>query len=61
MSEATRECPSCALEAPADATECPYCGYEFPELRKPVRGAAWLFLLLLLYPLYEAIRWLSAR
>lgn len=30
MAEKTRECPSCALEGPSDASECPFCGYEFP-------------------------------
>lgn len=39
--EKTRECPSCALEAPADADECPYCGYEFPVPRPGVRPMTW--------------------
>lgn len=53
-----RECPSCALEGPSDATECPYCGYEFPPERKTSRAAAVAFVLLMLWPLFEGIRWL---
>lgn len=47
MSE-TRECPSCALEAPADVDTCPYCGYEFPEQPASRVWMAWLFAALLL-------------
>ena len=44
----TRECPSCALEAPADAATCPYCGYEHPAAGRGNRFFALLFILLLL-------------
>jgi len=47
MSE-VRECPSCALDAPADAEFCPYCGYEFPEQPVARIWMAWLFAVLLL-------------
>ena len=37
MSEAKRECPSCAVEVPVDHGVCDICGYEFPahENHKP--------------------------
>jgi len=38
------ECPSCALQAPADAETCPYCGYEFPEQRRSIHWMAWVFI-----------------
>jgi hypothetical protein len=43
-----RECPACALEAPADAVECPYCGYEFPVAKPGLRPVAWVMIALLL-------------
>lgn len=43
----TKECPACALDAPADAVECPFCGYEFPRPRTGTRPAAWLMILLM--------------
>lgn len=52
------ECPSCALMAPADAEECPYCGYEFPQQSRRVRWMAWVFAFLLIYPLIRLIDWL---
>lgn len=45
----TRECPSCALEAPTDTDTCPYCGYEFPEQPASRIWMAWLFAVLLLF------------
>ncbi len=50
----TRECPSCALEAPADAEECPYCQYEFPPEQKGTTIMAWVFVILI-------ILWLITR
>ena len=47
---AMRECPSCGLEADADAEVCPYCGYEFPESRTGFGPMAWLFVALMLLP-----------
>lgn len=45
-----RECPACALEyeETGDRTECPYCGYEFPQRRSSMTWAAWFFVLLML-------------
>ncbi|MDG5766558.1 zinc ribbon domain-containing protein [Balneolales bacterium ANBcel1] len=45
--EKTRECPSCALEAPVDAETCPFCGYEFPQQQKGTTIMAWLFVALI--------------
>lgn len=54
---ATRECPSCALESDSSETECPFCGYEFPEPSKGMSTAAWLFLFLLIgLPLWWLIQ-----
>ncbi len=41
---AVRECPACALEGPADAAECPFCGYEFPVARPGTRPLVWLMI-----------------
>lgn len=46
--EKTQECPSCALEAPAEAEVCPYCGYEFPQQKGGLPVIAALFLVLML-------------
>ncbi|HYE95705.1 MAG TPA: zinc ribbon domain-containing protein [Rubricoccaceae bacterium] len=54
----TRECPGCALEAPADAAVCPYCGYEFPGARAGTRSAAWLMVLLLVLFAVPLLAWL---
>ncbi|HEX8299443.1 MAG TPA: zinc ribbon domain-containing protein [Rubricoccaceae bacterium] len=43
----TRECPACALDAPAGAPECPFCGYEFPRPRAGTRPTAWLMIALM--------------
>lgn len=56
MAEKTRECPSCALEGPADVAECPFCGYEFPEPHP--RWQVWtaiLVALLLAWPLFRLL------
>ena len=42
----TRECPACAMDGPADAAECPFCGYEFPVVRAGTRASAWLMIAL---------------
>ena len=52
----TKECPSCALDAPFDADECPFCGYEFVPERRVSAWAAVAFALLMLIPLYFALR-----
>ena len=39
-----RECPACAMDGPADAAECPFCGYEFPVARAGTRASAWLMI-----------------
>lgn len=53
-----RECPSCALPVDASEDVCPYCDYEFPEQKTGVTSMAWLFALLLLWPIIELILWL---
>lgn len=52
----TMECPSCALDAPADAEECPYCGYEFPRQKKSVMAVAVIMALLLAWPAFKLIQ-----
>lgn len=60
MPENTRECPSCALEVPADVDECPYCGYEFPEQKRGVKSFTLLFVVLMLgWALYELVHFLG--
>ncbi len=54
---ALRECPACAMEGDAEAAECPFCGYEFPEPKTGVGAVAWLMAALLVIPLL----WLLAR
>ncbi|MBT3449587.1 MAG: zinc ribbon domain-containing protein [Bacteroidetes Order II. Incertae sedis bacterium] len=51
-----RECPSCALESNDDHETCPFCGYEFPELHKSLPWFAWLFALLMIWPLIEILK-----
>ncbi len=41
------ECPSCALEVEGTPTECPYCGYEFPQQKSSIKMVAWLLIVLL--------------
>ena len=56
MADRQKECPSCALEVPADAETCLYCGYEFPEQKTGVKPFAVLFAVLLLgWALYELL------
>lgn len=52
------ECPSCALEVDDASEVCPHCDYEFPVERSGVKRARWLFLLLLLWPLFELLSYL---
>lgn len=54
-----RECPSCAMEVPADAPVCPVCGYEFPVARPGVRPAAWLFVGLMVLFAVPLVAWLA--
>lgn len=54
----TRECPSCALDAPADAAECPFCGYEFPQPRAGTRPVAWLMIALMVLVAVPLVAWL---
>lgn len=58
MADPTIECPSCALEIPADAETCPYCGYEIPQQKSSTKTAAIIFALLMIWPLIEVIDWL---
>lgn len=55
---AVRECPSCAMETPADAPECAVCGYEFPVPRPGVRASAWLFVALMVLFAVPLLAWL---
>ena len=47
------------MEAPADAAECPWCGYEFPAPRAGVRPSAWLMVVLMLLFALPLLAWLS--
>ena len=51
-----RECPSCALASDPEELACPFCGYEFPPEQKNLRWFAWLFALLLLWPVIEVLK-----
>lgn len=53
-----KECPSCALQVDASADVCPYCDYEFPQRSTGVKTMAWLFALLMLWPVIEVFLWL---
>ena len=57
MTEAQRECPSCAMMVEAEAKECPVCGYEFPEPKPGFGPAAWLMAALLIVP----VLWVLVR
>lgn len=35
------------MPSPADAPECPVCGYEFPVPRAGTRASAWLMIALM--------------
>ena len=58
MAEVQKECPSCALDVDREATECPYCGYEFPVMRSSVKWVAIIMALLLLWPVIKLIQYL---
>lgn len=48
-------------DVPQTAIECPYCAYEFPPPSRPMRGAAYLFIaLMLMFAVYEFVSWLKA-
>ncbi len=53
-----RECPSCALPIDAHADVCPYCGYDLPRTAPAIKAAAIAFVLLMLWPLFELVRYL---
>ena len=53
-----RECPACALTVPADADECPMCGYEFPVQSAGFRMSAWLFVVLMVLFAVPLLAWL---
>ena len=58
MSDATRECPMCAMEVDASADACPVCGYEAPRRKTSLQVAAWVMVLLLLWPALEGLMYL---
>jgi RNA polymerase subunit RPABC4/transcription elongation factor Spt4 len=43
-----KECPSCAMEVDAKASECPICGYEFPQTRSWYGWVAILLIIVIL-------------
>ncbi len=53
MSMKKKECPSCAMNIPADSKECPICGYGFTNTNPYLK---WVALLLAILFLYLAIR-----
>ena len=55
------ECPSCALEVTGNPDTCPYCGYEFPSQSKGIKLVAYLFVIIMLWPLYELVMYLVNR
>ena len=55
-----RECPACALDAPAEVSVCPYCGYEFPEPRVGLRPMTWLMIVLMILFAIPLLAWLLA-
>ena len=54
----THECPSCALDAPADAAVCPFCGYEFPASKPGSFTVAWLMIGLMILFGIPVLAWL---
>ncbi len=46
------------MEVPADATECPVCGYEFPVPKTGVRASAWLFVALMVLFAVPLLAWI---
>lgn len=55
---APKECPSCAMEVPADAEVCPVCDYEFPVPKASTRISAWLFVALMVLFAVPLLVWL---
>ncbi len=55
---ANKECPSCALSIDARADVCPYCGYDLPRTASSIKVAALVFAVLMLWPLFELVRFL---
>ena len=53
-----RECPSCAMDAPALVEACPFCGYEFPAAKPGVRPMAWVMVVLMLLLAIPLLAWL---
>lgn len=53
-----RECPACAMEGPADAAACPFCGYEFPVPRAGSRATTWLMIALMALFAVPLLVWL---
>jgi hypothetical protein len=35
---------------------CPFCGYEFPQQKKTMPVFAWLFAVLMLWPLFQLLK-----
>ncbi|PSR01487.1 MAG: hypothetical protein BRD47_05980 [Bacteroidetes bacterium QS_8_68_28] len=58
MADATRECPACAMPIDASEDACPICGYEAPRQRTSLQVAAWVMILLLLWPAFEGLMYL---
>ena len=54
----TRECPSCALDAPVDGEECIYCGYEFPTPKTGSITVTWLMIGLMILFGIPVLVWL---
>lgn len=54
-----KECPSCAMEVPADAEVCPICDYEYPVARAGVTPMAWLFVALMVLFALPLVAWLA--
>jgi len=52
------ECPACALESEEGQDTCPYCGYEFPLVKKSMTWMVLVFSLLMIWPLLEVIDFL---
>ncbi len=55
----TRECPSCAMDAPNDSEECPFCGYEFPVAKPGVKPVTWLLIALMVLFAIPVLAWIA--
>ena len=53
-----RECPSCALDGPAEAEVCPYCGYEFPTPKPGHRPVTWAMIIAMVLFALPVLGWL---